>query len=658
MSNSNSENQDKKFSPNQLDNNLDNNCSEVKIKDTDLSFTVCVEPTGIRLKHKEKEALIDFGDFENPRALREVLDEEFGYDVRDPLNGKIVFSLHNDANVNQLLNKAKHGETYEVCLKFVNGECSDVYIMANENGVFIAKKVYNKTTKSFDNLSELISSIKVKKIQNVRFNGIFDVDFGAKFVKIGTYDGEILTGEVDELTILIKSRYGLEHLEKFKFLLNQSYEVTNGYYAVGVWFDGDTLNFATESLYNPSWKKIDKYKLPPDVPAEKKKEVLQRIIGTVNSFRDKSVVTWVLSFGVIANFAHFLRQKIGYFPHAIIIGKQKTGKTTLTVLNQYLYWGSNPLPPIKPKTEPQLRQLLSQSTLLTPLEEWSELASDQVSEMIDSLHGSAQRFVLKKITTSNPDVNGIFLSLSSILADTNFTQEIDPASLDKILFIKLDKNEGIDVNKAQENNALLKNELKGNYRLHDILHSIGIELIQTTAEKLKQFDFNKERVELLSDLISVGYMSWIDVFKKYGITLTPTVDELYIEFPSPELKLVETVSEEDLNLMFEEFINSKVKQIQKEAGNISGDVPTTITDFLRHGFYFDSNEIICSYGLISEFNKWLTTIKGLKQRPVSRLISDLGFRKSSVRINGQLITVFKLNSIIPFSAPDSAPEIE
>lgn len=259
--------------------------------------------------------------------------------------------------------------------------------------------------------------------------------------------------------------------------------------------------------------------------------------------------------------------------------------------------------------------------------------------MIDALHGSAQRFVLKRITSTNPEVNGTYLSLSAILADTNFTQEIDTASLDKILLIKLDKDEGIDINKAQANNALLKNELKGNYHIHNVLHAIGIELIQLTAEKLKQFDFNKERAELLSDLISLGYMSWIDIFKKYGITLTPTVDELYMEFPSPELKLVETVSEEDLNILFEEFITSKIKQITI--------VPATIADFMHYGFYFKDDEIICNYGLISEFNRWLSNTKGLKQRPVSRLISDLGFKKTTIRVNGQVINAFKLNSILP-----------
>jgi hypothetical protein len=164
-----------------------------------------------------------------------------------------------------------------------------------------------------------------------------------------------------------------------------------------------------------------------------------------------------------------------------------------------------------------------------------------------------------------------------------------------------------------------------------------------TAEKLKLFDFNKERAELLNDLIFMGYRAWIDVFKKYGIRLTMTVDKLYVEFPYPELKMVETITDEDLNLLFEEFINSKIKQILKEGGGI----PTTMTDFTRYGFYFKDDEIVCNFGLISEFNKWLSNTKGLKQRPVSRLISDLSFKKTTLRINGQVMNAFKLNSVLP-----------
>ena len=68
---------------------------------------------------------------------------------------------------------------------------------------------------------------------------------------------------------------------------------------------------------------------------------------------------------------------------------------------------------------------------------------------------------------------------------------------------------------------------------------------------------------------------------------------------------------------------------------------------MRYGFYLDGTEIVCNYPFLSEFNRWLANVKGLKQRPISRLISDLGLKKSSIRINGQMVTVFKLNSIMP-----------
>jgi len=94
-------------------------------------------------------------------------------------------------------------------------------------------------------------------------------------------------------------------------------------------------------------------------------------------------------------------------------------------------------------------------------------------------------------------------------------------------------------------------------------------------------------------------------------------------------------------VLFEEFINAKIKQIAKED---KGGIPDDATGLLHYGFYFKDQEVVCDYGLISEFNKWLTGVKGLKQRPVSRIISDLGFKKSTVRVNGQLINVFKLSS--------------
>ncbi|WP_020465339.1 hypothetical protein [Saccharolobus islandicus] len=380
--------------------------------------------------------------------------------------------------------------------------------------------------------------------------------------------------------------------------------------------------------------------MPESVPIEKKVEVLNRILGTVKSFKNPQVVTWILSFGLIANFSHFLRQKVGYFPHAIIIGKQKTGKTTLTVLNQYLYYGSNPLPPIKPKTETQLRHLLSQTTLLIPLEEWTELSSknDQVQEMLNLLHSSAQRFVLKKITTSNPDINGVFLSLSSVLADTNFSQSVDISSLDKIIFVKLDDEEGIDIKKAIENKALLKNELKSNYKLHDVLHSIGLELLQIVSEKLKTFDFNKERAELLNDLIFLGYQSWIDLFRKYNIKLTPNAQLIYDEFPVPLLNTIETETDEDLDLLFSEFLHEKTKEIVK-----SGDyVPDSKNGLLKYGFYFESSDIvICSYGLLSEFKNWLIKEKGFNDRSMIRLVSDLKMKKSSITVENKTWNTWK-----------------
>jgi hypothetical protein len=147
--------------------NLPGNCSEVRIKDTDLSFTVCVEVTGIRLKHKEKEVLIDFADFENTRALREVLDEEFGYDVKDPLNGRIVFFLHNDANVDQLLNQHKGNnssaterpiESFDTLMIFHDFKHGKAYVSTYKAVLTKVEKKVGKTT-----VTEEIPVVKTDK---------------------------------------------------------------------------------------------------------------------------------------------------------------------------------------------------------------------------------------------------------------------------------------------------------------------------------------------------------------------------------------------------------------------------------------------------------------------------------------------------------------
>lgn len=599
-------------------------------------ITICSDSLGFRVKYNNEESSADPNELQNIRSFRAVL-EELGFSIQEA--GRLVFQIINSTEFNNWLLKHLKPNEYRVCLEYIDGQCDGTYIVANDKGVFISRKAEDPHNKD-----KMVASIQIKQIKQVKFHGIFDIDFSERVLEILTYDGRIITGNIDEITTLVKAEFGLKDPDAFKFLLNERYDTVYGYYAVGPWFDGQQLTIATESLYNPPWKKIDKYKLPPEVSREKKIEVLKRILGTVKSFKEPQLVTWILSFGLMGNFAHYFRQKVGYFPHVIMTGRPKTGKTTLTVLNQYLYWGNNPLPPIKPKTEAQLRQLLSQSTLLIPIEEWSELANDnnQTMEMLRNLHSSAQSFVLKKVTSSNPDFNGVFLSLSSILADTNFTQDIDSESSDKVIFVVIDQDEGVDLNKAKEYHALLKFEMKNDYRLHNELHSLGIELLQIAIEKLKSLDFNKERGDLLSSIIQIGYESWIELFKKYGIDLNPTVQG-FEEFPLPALKTAESETEEDLDQLFYEFVNKKRDEIFKERNT----VPTSKDDLMRFGVYFEEDMVICTYGFISEFKNWMKREKGMKDRSFERLVRELNLKKTTTSIGGKTITVYKKQLYTP-----------
>ena len=606
-----------------------------------LTFEVCKTATGIILKQGDRSATLTHSDLRSIDTLRVILDVNFDIDLKDPRNFRIADTLAHDKFVEALLKEAEPAyEEYSICIKFINGECAGTYIVANNRGIFLTN-VAKGSTEEIE-----VSSLKIKKIEDLTFTGL-DVLMG-KFVRITTADGKVLTGTPGELTVLVESEYGLKRPNEFKFLLNVKYETATGYYAIGPWFDGEKLAIATESAYNPPWKKVTTYKLPPEIPEERKVEVLRRILATVNSYRMPSLVTWILSYGLMANFAHFFRQRYGYFPHLIIVGRRQTGKTTLTVLNQYLYWGNNPLPPAKPKTEAQLRQLLSQATLVMPVEEWAELASesDQVREMMSQLHSSAQVFVLKYVRTSNPDINGTYLSLTAVIGDTNFSQDIDVDSSDKVIFVPVDKEEGLDLKKAEEMNALLKFELKNDFYLHNVLHSIGLELLEVAARRLAQTKFESDREKMLDTIIKIGYQAWLEIFTRHGIKLKATIDGVEA-FPAPELKLVEIETEEDIDLAFEEFITKKIKEI--------GGVPTAREDLLRYGFFFEGDQIYCSYAFLSEFKLWLVKEKGMRQRGFERLKRELGLAKTSIMIGGKARdNIFRRSATPPLINEDSS----
>ncbi len=370
---------------------------------------------------------------------------------------------------------------------------------------------------------------------------------------------------------------------------------------------------------NPIWKEVTSYKLPPEVPIEDKIKVLKRIIATVNSYRSRRLIVFILCYGLAGNFAHYFRQTIGYFPHLIMMGDKKTGKTSLLLLIQYLFWGNNKLPGIRPKTEFMLRKAISQTTLITPIEDWEELSNQNpnIEELLNALHISAQVFDFTKMTAPSKEVNGKFLSLSAILADTNKSRDIGKESTDKILYIKIDKEEGVDVKKAEESGALLKQELLGNLYLHDVLHSIGIELIRIMAERLKGIKPGKDRISVFDKIIYEAYNAWIELFRRYGISLTPTVEEhVYEEFPAPLYQIIETETEDDLYAEFVMYLYQKLRKAMYELGRLPNDK----SDLLKFGFYIYYDEKM-------KKNVATVTYAFLKDFKTERKITDKSMRK-------------------------------
>ena len=621
--------------------NNDNGCLKAKIKDYE--FELCYDPLYTTIKCCGQEAKIEHRDFQNTNALAFDLLVSFGLSPSYSALASLELGLYYDKLLKQA-NSTKVTDVWPpdtmICLKYIGDQCNDLYLVADPSGVWVVRY---KTQDDGSKVPEKdpVSSLKVNAIKDIEFKGL-SVDLGTKFVKIETPDGS-LSGSIDELTVYIQSVYGLKRPDEFKFLLNKQYPKESGFYAVGPWFDGKQLTIATESLYNPAWKKLTEYRLPPEVPRDKKTEVLRRIIATVQSYRRPDIVTWILSYGLMANFAHYFRQVYGYFPNSVIEGRRQTGKTTLLALEQYLFWGNNPPPPIRPKSEAQLRQLLSQTTLITTIEDWRELESDssQVEDMLSLLHSSAQTFVLRRISTSNKDVNGVYLALSAILADANYNKDIDTDTLDKVIFITIDKDEGVDVKRAEETDALLKNELRSDYSLHNVLHNIGIELLQIASEKLANTQLAKDRAGFLMSIINVGYQSWLEIFRRYNIELTSTVNGVK-EFPYPTLETSTGESEEDLELAFFYFINEKSEDCSKKYGH----PPESKSDIMKCGFFFDGSDVVVSYAFLREFIVWLED-NGFNARGVERIKKELGMKRTDFVIDGTTYYVYRKRMPVP-----------
>lgn len=621
-------------------------CAQVKVKDYE--FELCYGLEFMKVKCCGQEALLTHRDFENSLAIAGGLAIQLKNLIEPNSLGIIAEELGRAYDdLLKRLNVSRSSQEYPVCLEFENGECSGKkYLVWNWRGIFI--KETELRSKDLDGVEVIyhykpVSFVGVEKIEGVEFLGL-KTKIRDRVFRVVTTQGDMITGNIDQIIEELE-RYSVPKPELRHFFTALDFPKVKGFYAVGPWVHNGELYFATESWYNPPWKKVREWKLPGEVSNEAKAEALKRVLGTVRSYKRPEVATWILSFAVAANFAHWFRQTVGYFPHVIITGAKFSGKTTLTTLVKYLFWGSDPEFP-RPKSEPQLRPLISQATLPTTIEDWNDLGveNERTREMLMFLHSTAQGFNPRTIR-GNPEFAGDYLPISSLIADANYVQDVDVNSYDKVILVDLDKDSGINLGIAKERDALLRAELEKDYKVHAVLQALGYELIQIAWSKLKSADLATERLAILETAVQAGYEAWVELFKRYNVDLKPTVMG-FEEFPAPVLKTVEFETEEDVLQAFEEFITKKISDLKKSG--VTG-VPTSKNDFVKYGFYFDAetNALYCSHSFLSEFRTWLVKEKGMRQRSITRLIKELGLTPSSVRTETQKFKAYKRDGVSP-----------
>lgn len=617
-------------------------CAQVKVKDYE--FELCYGLEFMKVKCCGQEALLTHRDFENSLAIAGGLAIQLKNLMEPDSLGIIAEELGRAYDdLLKRLNVSLTGQEYTVCLSYVDGKCSGKkYLVWNWRGIFM------REVDSFEGdlkyVDRPVSFVGVEKIEGVEFLGI-KTKIRDRVFRVLTIQGDMITGNIDQIIEELE-RYSVPKPELRHFFTALDFPKVKGFYAVGPWVHNGELYFATESWYNPPWKKVREWKLPGEVSNEAKAEALKRILGTVRSYKRPEVATWILSFGVAANFAHWFRQTVGYFPHVIITGAKFSGKTTLTALIKYLFWGQDPGFP-RPRSEPQLRPLVSQATLPATIEDWNDLGveNDRTREMLMFLHSTAQGFNPRSVR-GNPEFAGDYLPISSLIADANYVQDVDIDSYDKVILVDLDKDSAINLGMAKERDALLRAELEKDYKVHTVLQALGYELIQIAWSKLKSANLATERLAILETAVQAGYEAWIELFRRYNVDLKPTVMG-FEEFPAPVLKTVKFETEEDVQQAFDEFITRKILELRKDGVNTL----TSKLNFFRFGFYFEENaedgvpKLYCNDAFLSEFRLWLIKVKGMRSRSKSRLAKELGLSETSVSMEGNKQNALKKEGV-------------
>lgn len=617
------------------------NCVDVKVPDTELVFTVCVD-LGLKLIHNNKEVTVDLKDFENPLALRAILDQEFGIDLKDPLNGRAAWTLQQNLDVNKLITpKESPGvPTPSVCVHFSDryGDCISEVVLEDDglklfNYGFVTEK--REAERVLNDHYNLVKG-KIKKIRKIKLKGIPVYE---NLLKVDI-DNMTLIGDLEEILDSLKN-FSLDRTRRHyvsQFLYDNMTIEEEMYYSPGPWVIDNKIEIAEVPGYLPPWKDFVKYELPANGNVEKG---LKLLLDIINGYKNPSKAMAVISYGIIAWAKHFFVENFQYFPHLVISGPNQTGKSLLVDVLRALYgfWDEEK----SPKSDFQLRKILAKSTIPAMFTEGNFFSSfvQANDKLLSTLTVAATSNVI--LEGGSKEYGGVFLAVRSLIIPANNTdvETLAPYVRDKMIIIDIPRDEGyIDTDGIKTPRRMTKED---KVDMAAVMRKV-LSIFERKINEIRQALNVATREDAVRYYIMLGYSILSELASNYGIKLP----EPYI----PGLNESDDDFNEIVKGAFLQFINEKKQNIikaDKDRVDLIDPIDHEAT-LQNYGFFISTEHstIVFNISLLTEYSVELTRKYGLPKLSWRRIAEILGVKRTRLTRYGPT-----LNNVFEYQFKDS-----
>jgi len=484
------------------------------------------------------------------------------------------------------------------------------WIAVGRQGIYLFRRREEKEEPTVQIISNaIIRDVKAIRVLGLDLKNLYAVDI----------DGEEIIGTVDEIVAHIEKHYGLERGSKYALARLIAYSAEEGeelYYSPGPWVVDGRIIFAREPGYTPPWKQYITWTPVERNDGELVKEALKSIRYLVLSYKDPGRASLVLSYAAISPIMHFIKKVLNIAPHLVIHGLEGTGKSVLLELVKLLYnitWEDT-----FPGSDYQARKCLATSTLPAIIDEIGSIIEGYAKEKrnameaINVLHRATTQEVMR--VSGGFTYGGYFLAVRTLMATTNTDISLVPWHLDKFILVSISVKERIDVEKAK---GYTPRTMRGEVK--SALPSVGIELLREVEKLLPKIEELKElpREEIREKLIELGYLAWVELYKKYGL-------EPFPEPSKPETELEKASMSAQYEDIFRSYVIRGIEKgekgipeliiyeeedLERIGESVLAALNKNLAVIIRHKD--GREELLCKTAYLSKFKEWAQREFGL-----------------------------------------------